>query len=115
MSGPASEGIMSLQLIPKPYRNKIWTWANDQIQLPGATNTTDLGIQTMHRTCRTSIGTGNLNSPGNQVVPIMRSTDALRSGSLDLCSAPPETSDLRQYVSFGSIRRDEQRLYYRWC
>ena len=34
MSGP-SEGIMSIPLIPKDYRNRIWTWTNDQICLPG--------------------------------------------------------------------------------
>ena len=74
MSGPA-EGIMSLPLIPKTYRNKIWTWANDQIQLPGATNTTDLGIDYASY-LPDFIGTG-IEFPGNQVVPIMRSTDAL--------------------------------------
>ena len=74
MSGP-SEGIMSIPLIPKDYRNRIWTWTNDQICLPGTVGLTDLGIDyASYLPDFTGTGAG---FPGVQVVPILRSTDAL--------------------------------------
>lgn len=74
MSGP-NEDITSIPLIPKTYRNKIWTWANDTIQLPGTTGLTDLGMDYASY-LPDFVGTGS-SFPGNQVVPILRSTDAL--------------------------------------
>jgi hypothetical protein len=72
MSGP-NEGIATIPLIPKTYRNKIWTWANDTIQMPGTTGTIDLGMD--YASYLPDFTTGSF--PGNQVVPILRSTDAL--------------------------------------
>lgn len=72
MSGP-DHGVDGVPLIQKDFRNRIWSWQNDQIQMPGATSITDLAID--YAAFLADFTTGSF--PGSQVVPIMRSTDAL--------------------------------------
>jgi len=74
MSGP-EQGATRLPSITKDYRNRIWVWNNDTIFMPGATGLVDLRIDFASYLADFT-GSGN-TFPGNQVVPIMRSTDAL--------------------------------------
>lgn len=73
MSGP-DEGISGIPNIPKDYRNRIWSWANDAIQFPGTTGPVDISMDfASYLPDFTGSGAG---FPGTQVVPILRSTDA---------------------------------------
>lgn len=84
MSGPDEE-IMQIPSIPKTYRNKIWLWNSDPtgqlqaISLPGTTGLTDLRIDFASYLPDFLPNTNVAPSqfPGTQVVPILRSTDAL--------------------------------------
>jgi hypothetical protein len=44
MDGP-EQGITSIPSIPKDEHNRIWTWASDQIYLPGAIVPTELQVE----------------------------------------------------------------------
>ena len=79
MSGP-EQGIARIPFLPKSFRNIIWNWdsdnsGNERIVMPGATGLIDLRIDyAAYLPDFTGSGAG---FPGVQVVPIMRSVDAL--------------------------------------
>lgn len=75
MDGP-EQGIQRLPSIPKDPAgiNRMWTWDNDQINLPGALATTDLRIDFQQYFPDFIVPTGGF--PGTQVVPILNSEDA---------------------------------------
>ena len=72
MSGP-EQGVTRIPFITKDYRNRIWVFNNDTIYMPGATGNIDLRVD--YASYLADFTTGSF--PGPQVVPIMRSTDAL--------------------------------------
>ena len=72
MDGP-EQGITRIPAIQKDAWHRMWTWNNDQISTPGAVGNNDLRID--FESFLPDFTTGSF--PGTQVVPIMRSTDAL--------------------------------------
>lgn len=79
MSGP-EQGVTRVPSITKDYRNRIWVWnsdsaGNEYIIMPGATGLIDLRVDYASYLADFT-GTGD-SFPGDQVVPIMRCTDAL--------------------------------------
>ena len=107
MSGP-EQGITRVPSITKDYRNRIWVWnadsaGNERIVMPGATGNIDLRID-YASFLPDFTGTGN-TFPGSQVVPIMRSTDALAWYiAYVFISARNDPPPVRQYV-MGEARR----------
>jgi hypothetical protein len=82
MSGP-EQGVTRIPPLTKDFRNRIWVWNRaggnptgpERIAMPGATGLIDLRAD-FASFLPDFTGTGN-TFPGDQVVPIMRSTDAL--------------------------------------
>ena len=78
MSGP-EQGVTRIPSLTKDYRNRIWVWNDDAIAMPGATAEIDLRVDYASYLPDFLPNTQLLPNqfPGTQVVPIMRSTDAL--------------------------------------
>lgn len=78
MNGP-EQGITRIPSITKDYRNRIWVWNDDMISMPGATGLIDLRVDFasyLPDFLPNTVG-DPAQFPGTQVVPVMRSTDAL--------------------------------------